>query len=610
MLTDQTIDPNQKQKPFLLLRPFLAVWHWMVPPSQAHMDRQSRTAIVVRSSIVIGVSVGFIATVLIWGRDIRDSYQDWRAGRMVKEAVNLANEGNVLNAVMKAQQAYGLSPDNTEAIRLNAKFLTLMGRQEAVFFHELLDKQGAATTEDVQLKVKALMNLNRTKEASDTLGKLMKNTAPTDAIFKLAEDVWGGRGQQNDVVTKVLRDYCEKHPTDNESHLRLARILVASANGADVGEGTAILWRLSENPGDIGIKAIEALDTVNDLSPSDMKRLIALLESHPRANGWHEVAAMKRRISLSPSRRTQIIQEAVMKYQSAERDKRVPFVRWLVLEREFLQVVALVDKEDAKANRDLLENYLTALTLLGRFNDLSDLVEDPKVAEILNKTVRAFYRAHLAFVKNAPKEEVREKLISARIAAQDEGRGDMLLAIARYAEARGIMDVALDAFKTASLNRRMEREGYEGLVRLSQTTGNLPALMEATREAVRRWPDDENFMETHLYASLVAGLDVELALERSLNLLAKRPDDSQVKIAAALGYYWFGDLDMSANHMQRVDLNKCTLGQQAVFAFLAKTCGYPDAAATVVKTIPTNATLLPQEEVFLKRAKEPVSAAK
>lgn len=609
MLSGQIIDPNQQQKPHILIRPFLAVWHWMVPPSQAHMDRQSRTTVVVRSTIVIVLSAGFILSVIIWGREIRDAYQDWRAGRLVNQARELADEGNVLNAVLKAQEAYTMSPDNTEAIRLNAKFLTLMKRQEAVYFHERLEKQGTATAEDVQLKVRALMNLNRTKEASDTLNKLMKNAPPTDAVFKLAEDVWAGK-EQNDVVLNVLKDFCEKHPIDNESHLRLAKLQVASPKASEVAAGMALLWKLSEHPGETGLKAVETLEALRGLGPEETRRLIDLLEHHPRATGWHDVAAMKRRIDLSPSRRTQIIQEAVMKYQRAQREKRVPFVRWLVLEREFLQVVALVDEEDAKANRDLLENYLTALTLLGRFDDLAKLVEDPKVAEILNKTVRAFYRAHLAFVRGSPREEVREKLISARIAAQDEGRGDLLIGVAGYAEKRGIMDVAEDAFRAASAIRRLERDGFNGLVRLCRATGNLPGLLEASREAVRRWPDDENLLEAYLYACLIAGLDVELSLERTLNLLAKRPDDSQIKVAAALGYYWFGDLDMCANHMQRVDLNKCTVGQQAVFAYLAKAGGYADAAATVVKSIPSTANMLPQESAFLKRAREVLAAAK
>lgn len=604
MLHDQSIDPNQRERPGLLMRPLIAVWHWMVPPTQAHRDRESRTRVIVRSSIVATLTVGFIVGVFVWGRDIRDYYQDWRADRLVKEAKALADEGNMLNAVFKAQEAYSLSPENEEAIRQNAKFLTLMKRQEAVYFSERLEKKGKATLEDKEWKVKALLNLNRQKEAADALMKRMKSNAPTDATFKLAEEVWGGR-EQNKVVLGVLKDYCDKNPEDLQSLLRLSKMRLASKDPLDQSAGMAALWKIAEEKTEVGLKAIEALDEIKVLSPDEAAKLIERLENHPKGDGWHQIAALRRRIAMQPTRRTQIVQEAVLRARSLKREEKLPFVRWLVEEHEFLNVAALVDETDAKAYKPLLENYLTALTMLGRFDDLSRLVEDPKVAEILNKTTQAFYRAHLAFVKGKPKEEVREKLMAARIAAEDEGRGDMLLAVAAYAEKRGILDVAEDAFGAASRYRKTERYGYEGLVRITRANGNEDVLLTSAREAVRRWPDDENFMEQFLYANLVTGRDVELSLERTLTLLAKRPDDSTVKVAAALGYYWFGDLDMATNHMQHVDLNQCTSGQQAVFAFLAKLGGYDSAADTVINAIPADAKMLPQETAFLKKTKEP-----
>ena len=604
MLTDQTIDPNQREKPGLLMRPFIALWHWMVPPSQAHQDRQSKAAIVVRSTIVVVLTVGFMLVMLIWGKDLRDIYQDWRASRLVREAKSLADEGNVLNAVFKAQEAYSLSPENEEAIRLNAQFLTKMKRQEAVYFNELLEKKGKATIEDRELKVQALMNLNRQKEAADLLMKRMKTSAPSDATFQLAESVWGGR-EQSSIVLGVLKDYCDKNPEDLTSRLRLAKMQLAAKDAAEQSSGMNALWTIAKEKNETGLKAVEALDEIKVLSPDEAAKLIERLENHPKANGWHQVAALRRRIAMQPGHRTQIIQQAVQKCRTLKREDKLPFVRWLVEEHEFLQVAALVDETDAKAYKPLLENYLTALTLLGRFDDLSRLVEDPEVAEILNKTSQAFYRAHLAFVKGKPKDEVREKLIAARIAAEDEGRGEMLLGVANYAEKRNILDVAEDAYAAASRYRKTERFGYEGLLRITMSNGNEEVLLTASREAVRRWPDDENFMERYLYANLVSGRDVELSLERTLNLLAKRPDDSTVKVAAALGYYWFGDLEMATNHMQHVDLNQCTPGQQAVFAFLAKLGGYDSAADTVINAIAADAKMLPLEAAFLKRSKEP-----
>jgi tetratricopeptide (TPR) repeat protein len=601
MLTDQTIDPNQKP-PSPLLRPLLAVWHWMVPPTQAHADRQSRTTVILRSSLVIITAISFVGGVLFWGRDARDLYQDWQADGLVSEARRLADEGNVINAVLKAQEAYSKSPENEGAIRLNAEFLTLMKRQEAVFFHELLEKSGAATSQDAEGKIRALLNLNREKEASDTLEKLMKKSPPTDGMFKLAETVWGGT-EQNGIVLKVLKEYCENNPADMESLLRLAKFQVISSVRPEVAKGMETLWMLAQKEGEIGIKAIDVLNGVKQLEPEDMRRLVERLENHPRATGWHQVAAMKRKIELAPSRRSAMIQEAVAKYQGLAREERLPFVRWLVEEREFRQVLSLVEESDALAYQPLLLNYLSALTMLGRFDDLGRMIENPKAAEILTKTDHAFYQAHLAFVRGRPRDEVRQKLSAARIAAQDEGRADMLLLIGDYAEKRNLLEIAIDAYDAVSKKPRMERPGFEGLVRVAQLNGNMDALLKASREAIRRWPDDENFMERYLYASLLAGKEVELSLERTLKLLEKRPKDSPVKVASALGYFRFGDLDMSLNHMQGVDLNKCTAGQQAVFAFFAKLGGYDDAANLVIKAIPKDAKMLPEEVAFYNKAK-------
>lgn len=608
MLFGQDIDPSKQQKPALLLRPFFALWHWLVPPTQAHMDRQSRTTVIVRSSIVGVVFIGFMVAVLVWGRDMHDYYKDWRAGQKVKEARSLIDAGNVVNAVYKAQEAYSLSPKNTAAIRLNAEMLTLMKRQEAVYYHELLEKQGKATAADTEGKVRAFMNLNRTKEASETLKKRIAGSAPTDTTFKLAEDVWRGSEQTNVLLT-VMKEYCAKHPADNESMLRLARLQLGEKSASEVNEGMATLWNLAANPAEIGIKALDVIDGVPVLAPEDARRLIERLETHPRSGGRHQVSALKRRIALEPARRTAFLQRAAEKSRSLKREEKLPFVRWLVEEHEFLLVVTLVDEQEAKSYKPLLENYLTCLTLLGRLDDLTRMVEDPEVAAILNKTVQAFYRAHLAFVKGAPPDEVRQKLVTARTAAEDEGRGDVLLGVAGYSELRGFLDVAEEAFKSAARVRKTERAGYDGLVRISQLNGHEDALLSSSREAARRWPDDENLMEHYLYANLIAGKDVELSLERNLSLLAKRPDDSTVKIAAALGYFWFGDMEMATNHMQHVNLQLCTEGQRAVFAYFAAKGGFLDAAKLVVQRIPPGVKMLPMEEAFFKRTKDAIAAA-
>ncbi len=604
MLTNQTIDPSQKQGPPALLRPFVRLWHWLVPPSQAHRDRESAMAGKVRTIVILVLFGGPLITGAFFARDLRKFYKDWRAEGLVRQAKKLADEGNVVNAVFKAQEAYNMSPENTEAIRLNAQFFTLMKRQEAVYFHEKLEKNGQATVTDRQGKVRALMNLNRSKEAGDTLEDLMRKNSPTESMFKLAEDVWGVKEKGN-IVLDVLSAYCEKNPDDLESALRLAKFRVASENREVFGSGMDILWRLTEKKEEIALRAADVINGIQQLSPEDARRVIQVLETHPRTDGWRKVAALKRRVQLEPAKRASIIREAVFNCRQTSRENRVPFVRWLIEEKEFHQVLAVVDEADALAYRPLLENYLNALTFVGRFDDLQRLVKDKRVADILDQTMLAFYNAHLAFVTGKPKDEVRSALIAAKVAADDGGRTEVLMSLAAYCEQRGHMDVAEDAYRAVCLKRKGERAGYDGLIRCTQHNGNTEGLIEASREAVRRWPDDEGFLERHLYANILAGREMELSLERILKLLERRPEDSVTKIIAALGYYRIGDLDMSINHMQGVNLNQVPLpGQHIVFAFLAKLGGYDDAVKVIINQVPNDRPLLPQERSFFEQLKQ------
>jgi hypothetical protein len=129
----------------------------------------------------------------------------------------------------------------------------------------------------------------------------------------------------------------------------------------------------------------------------------------------------------------------------------------------------------------------------------------------------------------------------------------------------------------------------------------MEGLIEATHEAVRRWPDDDNFMERYLYANIIAGKNVELSLERALRTLERHKDDSGWKLLVALAYHRLGDIEMALQHMQKINLNNVTTGQQAAFAAMALEGGFPSEAKLVVNAIPSTAAMLPKEAEFFER---------
>lgn len=603
MLWHQNIDPTKDlhRKPFVLLRPFIAAWEWLFPPSVAHRDRQSPLSRWVATFIIVSIATSLLILGVIYARPLKNSYKNMRAESMVKEARQMAENGQVVNAVMKAQEAYQKAPESIEAIRLNFEYFTQMKRDTALYFYDKLKEHEVLTPADEQLHVRCLMNLGRPKEASTALEKLMRTEQPGEALMKLAEEVWGQR-EQNKPLLNVLRGYTTDHPEDKESAMRLAKVQLASGNPSEISQGMDLLWKLAEQDDALGLQSLEFLNGLPSLTPDDTSRLIQCLKSHPKGNDWHYVTALKREVQQSPERKKAIVMEATAKYRDKKRDELLPFVRWLVEEGEFLQVLAVLPEEEAKAHQGLLENYLNALTMLQRFTDLERLVGDPKIADVLDPTTVAMFRAHLAYVLKKPAEELRSKLILAKDAAEINGRYPALLRIAQYAEDRGHFDIAEDAYRLtvkaarrASAPPRIEREAFTGLIKACDANHNTEALLQATTDAVQRWPDDYSFMERNLYVSLLAGRNIELSLRNAQNLLKIQPKDNGRRLAVALAFWRLQDIQQAVSYLQYMDLNFLTEGQRAVFAAIAHSGGFTEEAQGVIKKINPKASMLPEE---------------
>ncbi len=612
MLWNQKIDPSQDHtpKPFVLWRPFIAAWEWMVPPTVAHRDRQSPLARWIATFVIVSICTSLTVLGIVYARPIKNSIKNMRAERMVKEARRMAENGQMINAVMQAQEAYQKAPESIDAIRLNFEYFALMKRDTALYFYDKLKERDALTSTDKQLHVRCLSNLGKPKEASKALEELMSVEQPSEALMKLAEEVWGQR-EQNKPLLNVLRNYSVKHPDDKDSSLRLAKVQIASGNPGEIGQGMELLWTLAAKDDALGLQTLEYIVTLTSLTPEDATRLINRLKTHPKADDRHYVTALQREVKQSPHRKKEIVATAALKYHDKKRNELLPFVRWLVEEGEPLQVLAILPEEEAKAHQGLLENYLNALTMLQRFGDVERLVNDPKIKDVLDPTTVAMFKAHLAYVLKKPAEELRSKLIAAKDMAEINGRYPALLRIAQYGEDRGHFDIAEDAYRLtiraaqrASAPPRIEREAYTGLIKACEANQNTETLLQATQAAVGRWPDDTSYVERNLYVSLLVGKNTELALRNAQKLLQIQPKDDQRKLAVALAYHRLQDIQQAVSYLQYMDLNRLTEGQRAVFAAIARSGGFREEAAGVIKAINPKAHMLPEEKRCFERALE------
>lgn len=597
MLSNQPINPNEPKAPFFLWRPFVAFWRWLAPPTLADRDRQSSSSRLTGIAIVVLLGVGLSITALLYARPIYNACQDWYATRLVKEARSLADQGEVISAIMISQRAYNLSPENLGAIRLNAEFFTRLKRTEALYFWDKLGSYGALTPEDEQQRIRALVHADRNKEARQELDAWMTRNAPQEETLRLAKDVYGDGDFRNALLGK-LKTYAAHHPEDRQSQLRLAGLQIDSGSPTETGEALALLWKLAAGTDAISLSALDMLSGFPVLAPEDTPRLIEKLTSHPRSTPQQQVKAYQLRMRQHPEQRLAIITEAVRHFQDTKREELLQVVSWLVSEKEFQQVLTLVDEDAAVTHQPLLENYLTCLTALNRFEDLRRLVNDPRVNALLTRANAAFYQLHLAFVTRQPLTELRARMETATLHAEQEGRMEMLLSIGQYGELRSMPDLAEPAYRASLRSRRTFIQALEGLLRATQLSGNTVGHLNALRDAAKQWPDNQDYQENLVYLHLLTGLELETSLERATTLARARPSDATTQLLAAMAGWRFRDLASAQKHLSVIDATQLPPGQRIVFAVIERAVGESEAARKTLLSIPADAVMFPQERAL------------
>jgi hypothetical protein len=336
------------------------------------------------------------------------------------------------------------------------------------------------------------------------------------------------------------------------------------------------------------------------------------LLDHPEAEEEDRITAFNQRVILDPLNRNRLIEAELMRTKDFERDELFPITRWLIQNGEHNRLLAFVNQEKIKTHEQLTLNYMSALTGAGRISELERLVDDPETR--LSRATRTYHKAHLMLIKSVPSggisvEVMREQLNKAKDAAILEKRPDLLMHIASYAEKFRLHDIAVDVFRYSAMHMgKVERSGFAGWLRCALAKGDTASFAAAAREASRRWPDDQSFAEHVIYADLLVGERVETQLKRATKLLDLRPDNSVRKLIVALGYWRLGDPKTTVKHLMHIKLDDVSLGQQAIFAALARGSGFSKEADLVEKGIPATAGMLPEEREELARSRLHVSS--
>lgn len=163
--------------------------------------------------VVVSTSLALLIVGILYAKPIQDAWQSSQSERMIAEARDMMENGQSVNAYLKAQEAYTKAPHSVEAMRFNADIFTKYRPETALYFGDLIKQKGAETLEDKMRRVRALKNLNRDKEATTELEKLLREEQTSVPLMVLAEEMWGQR-QQNGALLSMMKIFCQKNPED------------------------------------------------------------------------------------------------------------------------------------------------------------------------------------------------------------------------------------------------------------------------------------------------------------------------------------------------------------------------------------------------------------
>ncbi|MEZ0276945.1 MAG: hypothetical protein ACAH88_18695 [Roseimicrobium sp.] len=598
MLKSQNHESDE-QRPFILFRPFLPVWQWLFPPSQAHIDRQSATTRLVAKIVIVVVSVGIAASTAVYGKVWYNIWQTFQSNRLVKEAREFEKQEEIVKAWRAATKAYHLDPDNPNAIRILAQYYVLAKQRDATYLLDKLRKLGHFTDEDLLLEIQALSNSADNKAAGERIEESLRNSAPNRRVVEIADRVMRDL-KRHDQLLLILKGYVERAPEDLDIKLTYALRRIELGNAIQKAEGMAAVWEVAQTKEKPGLEALEFLDEQTLTDPGEQRLLVSLLERHPLAAEPHRIAALKRLVALEPARRQEIMDRAVTERRKTKREELEPIARWLSVEGEYERFFILFNEEMVRDYPPLLRHYLNVLMLLNRHAEMAKIIADPRTRLLSHE--RAFYTAHLAFVTPKPWDEVNSLLVKALASAEQYGRPDVVLHIAQYAEQRNFPLVAEQAYRSASAIRRSEaiqRRAFDGLLKLTYRNGNSKGFMEACRDSAERWPDNKDIRERALYASLLSGMNIETSVIAVQKLLEESPDDTRRKLLMALGQYRMLNYAAAARELNHSNLGQLTAGQAAVLCGILTSAGRDDQAKTIARQIPEGQPMLQEEMRFL-----------
>ena len=567
-----------------------------------------------RLLIALVLVLVFVLGAVFGGRPVMHAIKAWQARRHAQSAFALLEKEQWNDARKEATAAYQLWPDEPEAIRAVARFLSRTRQGQALEFWDRLEKEDRLTRVDLTDEASIALLVGDDTRAKRAIAALLsgKNGAvkPVDHLLEAQLAIRQGAPMEaHDALQKVFSD---PQATGREKlQAALLENAISAGNDAWRDEALALIKKVSESDDAAGLDALTVLaqtiatqEKVPDSFPATAIELAQKLEAHPLARAPQKLLAVDLRIREQKDTRDTLIAEATERWKAGDPDEITALATWLNGKSEYQRELDAIPLEKALQSRDLFLQHLDALGGLGRWPEIKELLDRDTYP--LDPVVQKMYlaRCNAQLGEKAASENNWQRAFEAA-----HGDPSKLLMLANYAEKNNALETARAAYDEAAAEAPKLRAAHQGRLRLVQATGDTKKIHDVLAEMLAIWPNDPAVQNDEGYTRLllveqaqVGSMkeEVENIEQLAARLVQREPSSLPHRTLLALARLRLGKFSdaMDAYSNIQVSRGALTPSALAVHAAVLAANGKAEDAATEVRDLDVK-RLLPEEAALI-----------
>lgn len=448
------------------------------PFAHAHFRDRSRPFMV-----MVGVLFGLMLVGGFAAKPIWRVFRDHRVMKFVQQAQAAMATNDLTVATANLQAGFKLNPRLPALLRVAGIHYSRLGMAYGLPVWEQLEASGQMTSEDRFEWARLALNCRQPRTAMKALAPFAAtNSTDPDALALLSE-VYLTTGRY-DQARGAAYDAWRTGNGRPDLLLNLARIESRHPETEVSAEGVSKLMSLLVgNHPTAGAAAIQLL-SLRDHQAVSQLLVNRLVNGHLVSNAEMNLARLVVRLRSGNTDPEEAVREYLGPGKEFWLQPRFPLlVQSLLALGEFQPLANLIGEDTAVCSEDLAAVRLEALWRLGRWDDVSRLLDRP--AAKISSPLESIYRAMVAGAEGR-KGELRQLWAAAIVA--NRHTPDFLEIVANRSESADCLMEAVRAWRETMVFPEAAERAAKEIVRLAPLTGDWEAALAAYGKLLQMYP--------------------------------------------------------------------------------------------------------------------------